>query len=267
MENKLPERDTVLTQIDGPVMKIVMNRPGVLNAIDDEMGARLLAALKVAESEKKVRTVVLTGAGRAFSVGEDLNANKAKVGGQIDLQSVLRNKYNPIILKIRRMEKPVVAAVNGVAAGAGVGIALACDLRIASDKATFHMAFAKVGLVPDSGTVFWLVKNVGLSKASELCMLGEPLTAIGARDLGLINFVYPTEKYDAEVEGLAARLADGPTKAYSLAKRAINKALFTDIEGMLDYEAFLQGIAGRTRDHEEGVKAFFERREARFIGE
>ncbi len=258
---------TVSVNQEGSVLKIVMNRPDVLNAIDERMGRELQEALRVAEQDRKIRVVVLTGEGRAFTVGEDLNANRSEAGKRLDLQTVLRNKYNPIVMRIRKMEKPVIAAINGTTAGAGIGIALSCDLRIASDKAVLHMAFARVGLVPDSGTVFWLVKSVGLSKASELCMLGEPLGAEAAKNLGILNFVYSHAEFQGEVERLAHRLSEGPTRAFGLAKRALNRALFTDLEGMLDYEAFLQGVAGGSKDHEEGVRAFFEKREPRFTGD
>lgn len=260
---------TVVKELKNSIFWITLNRPDVLNAIDMVMGKELSEALRAAESERSARLVVLTGSGRAFTVGEDLNENRKVYteGKGLDLESTLRNKYNPIILRIRKLSKPVLAAVNGVTAGAGLGIALACDIRVAAESAVFHMAFNRVGLVPDSGTAFWLVKSLGLSKASELCMLGEPVKSKEALELGLISKVYPDESFRAEVESLASKLAKGPSKALYLTKRALNKALFSNLEEMLDYEAYLQGIAGRTKDHAEGVRAFFEKREPQFSGE
>jgi 2-(1,2-epoxy-1,2-dihydrophenyl)acetyl-CoA isomerase len=262
------EESVIVKETAGPVLWVRMNRPKVLNAIDTEMGTALLDAMKNANYDNGVRAVVLTGTGRAFTVGEDLNANKAAYEREsgVDLEETLRNKYNPLIRTIRSMEKPVIAAVNGVTAGAGLGIALACDLRACSESATFHMAFSRVGLVPDSGTSFWLVKSLGLSRATELCLLGEPISSKAALELGLVSWVHPDDALQMEVGRLAQRLAEGPTKAYALAKRALNRALSSDIDGILDYEAYLQGIAGRTRDHAEGVRAFFEKREPKFSG-
>jgi 2-(1,2-epoxy-1,2-dihydrophenyl)acetyl-CoA isomerase len=260
---------TVLSEVRDSVMYITMNRPEVLNAIDASMGRELLTALKNAESDRSVRVVVLTGQGRAFTVGEDLNENKKgyEEGKALDLESTLRNKYNPLILRIRRMNKPVLAGINGVIAGAGIGIALSCDMRVAAESSSFHMAFSRVGLVPDSGTVYWLVKSVGLSKATELCFMNKPIKSKEALELHLINAVYPDDKFRDELESLARNLAKGPTKALELTKRAINKSLFSSLDEMLDYEAYLQGIAGRSKDHLEGVKSFFEKREPSFSGE
>lgn len=259
----------ILTEIKDSVLFITMNRPSVLNAIDATMGKELYSALRKAESDSSIKLVVLTGQGRAFTVGEDLNENKKgyEADTLLDLESTLRNKYNPIILAIRRMSKLVVAGINGVVAGAGLGIALACDLRFAAESSTFHMAFSRVGLIPDSGTVYWLVKSIGLSKASELCFISNSFGAREALQLGLINGVIPDNEFKEQVEKLANRLSRGPVKAFELTKKALNKALFSTIDDMLDYEAYLQGIAGRTKDHIEGVKAFFEKREPIFSGE
>ncbi|MEM3637620.1 MAG: enoyl-CoA hydratase-related protein [Conexivisphaerales archaeon] len=265
----MAEGRTVISQVKNSVMVITMSRPSVLNAINLQMGKELLAALREAEDDSKVRAVVLTGSGRAFTVGEDLNENKKgyEEGRELDLESTLKNKYNPLVLRLRRMNKPVIAAINGVVAGAGIGIALACDLRVAKESAIFHMAFKKVGLVPDSGTVYWLVKNLGLSKATELCFTSEPLKSGEAKELGLVNEVFPDGIFEEELLRYAESLAEGPTIALALTKRAINKALFSSIDEMLDYEAYLQGIAGRSKDHLEGVRAFFEKREPKFVGE
>jgi 2-(1,2-epoxy-1,2-dihydrophenyl)acetyl-CoA isomerase len=212
---------------------------------------------------------VLTGEGRAFSVGEDLNTNKDMMesGEPVHLGEVLQRKYNPIVQRIRKMEKPVIGGVNGITAGAGLGLALACDLRAASDRATFHEAFIKAGLVPDSGTSFWLSRILGLGKAMEVSLLGEPIDATKALNLGLVNWVFPDNVFRAETERIADRLAKGPTKAMGLTKRALNRAVVVDMDSALEYEMYLQDIAGRTRDHAEGVKAFFDKRDPDFRGE
>ncbi len=248
---------------------ILFNRPDVLNAFNEQMGNELEEALREGERDASVRALVLTGEGRAFSVGEDLNANKRayESGKPTLLGEVLRKKYNPIVQRMRRMEKPILGAINGVTAGAGLGLALACDLRAASEKASFHEAFIKVGLAPDSGTSFWLTRILGLAKAMEVVMLGEPINSTMALHLGLVNWVFPAEKFKSEIERIAAKLASGPTKAMALSKRALNKAIVVDLESALEYEAYLQDIAGRTKDHVEGVASFFEKREPNFSGQ
>lgn len=260
---------TVKTDIKKGVQWISLNRPDKLNAFNEQMGEDLLDALKYGEKSSDVRCVVLTGEGRAFSVGEDLSTNKSTYdsGKPMLFGEVIKRKYNPIVQKIRRMDKPVVAAVNGVTAGAGLGLALACDLRAASDKATFHEAFIKVGLAPDSGTSFWLTRILGLGKAMEVGLLGEPIGASKALALGLVNWVFPQDNLRREVGKIADRLAKGPTRAMGLTKRALNRAIVVDMDSALEYEMYLQDIAGRTRDHVEGVKAFFDKRTPSFSGE
>lgn len=261
--------ETVKTEAKNGVLWITLSRPDKLNAFNQQMGDDLLEALKEGEKEQAVRCLVVTGEGRAFSVGEDLNASRASYddGQPMLLGEVLKAKYNPIVQRIRRMDKPVLASVNGVTAGAGLGLALACDLRAASDKATFHEAFIKVGLAPDSGTSFWLTRILGLAKAMEIGMMGEPIDATRALSLGLVNWVFPEDRLRDETAKIAERLARGPTKAIGLTKRALNRAVVVDMDSALEYETYLQDIAGRTKDHVEGVRAFFEKREARFAGQ
>ena len=261
--------ETVKTETKGGVMWITLNRPDKLNAFNEQMGADLMGALKEGEKSVDARCLVLTGEGRAFSVGEDLNTNKGVYdsGKPMLLGEVLKRKYNPIVQRIRKMDKPVLAGLNGVTAGAGLGLALACDLRAASDKATFHEAFIKVGLAPDTGTSFWLTRILGLGKAMEIGLLGDPIDAQRALSLGLVNWVFPSETFREEVTKLAERLARGPTKAMGLTKRALNRAIVVDMDSALEYEMYLQDIAGRSRDHVEGVKAFFDKREAQFSGQ
>jgi len=260
--------ETVKTELDNGVLWVTLNRSDKLNAFNEQMGNDLLAALREGD-ESQVRCLVLTGEGRAFSVGEDLDTNRAMIesGKPVLLGEVIKRKYNPIVRSIRKIEKPVVAAVNGVTAGAGLGLALACDLRAASEKATFHEAFIKAGLVPDSGTSFWLTRILGLGKAMEVGLLGEPIDAAKALNLGLVNWVFPESTFRAETRKIAERLAKGPTKAMGLTKRALNRAVVVDMESALEYEMYLQDIAGRTRDHMEGVKAFFDNRDPSFTGQ
>ena len=262
------EYQTVKTEARNRVHWISLNRPDKLNAFNGQMGDDLMEALKEGEKAEDARCLVITGEGRAFSVGEDLNTNRESYDGgkPVLLGEVLKRKYNPIVQRIRRMDKPVLAGVNGVTAGAGLGLALACDLRAASDKATFHEAFIKVGLAPDSGTSFWLTRILGLAKAMEVGLLGEPIDSRVALTLGLVNWVFPDADFKEELTKIAERLARGPTKAIGLTKRALNRAIVVDMDSALEYETYLQDIAGRTRDHVEGVKAFFEKREASFSG-
>lgn len=261
--------ETVKTERANGVFWISLNRPDKLNAFNEQMGVDLLEALKEGERNVEVRCLVLTGEGKAFSSGEDLNTNRAMIEGgrPVLLGEVLKRKYNPIVQRIRKMDKPVLAAVNGTTAGAGLGLALACDLRAASDRATFHESFIKSGLIPDSGTSFWLTRILGLGKAMEVGLLGEPIDAAKALDLGLVNWVFPNEIFKDEARKIAERLARGPTKGLGLTKRALNRAVVVDMDSALEYEIYLQDIAGRTRDHVEGVRAFFDRREPNFTGQ
>jgi 2-(1,2-epoxy-1,2-dihydrophenyl)acetyl-CoA isomerase len=263
------EYKTIKTETKKGVMWIRLNRPDKLNAFNEQMGNDLLEALKEGEKGDGVRCLVIVGEGRAFSVGEDLNTNKETYdsGKTLLLGETLRRRYNPIVSRIRKMDKPVIAAINGVTAGAGLGLALACDLRAASDKASFHEAFIKAGLAPDSGTSFWLTRILGLGRAMEVAMLGEPIPAGMALNLGLVNWVFPEAEFSTEVSRIAERLAAGPTRALALTKRALNRAIVVDMESALEYEAYLQEIAGKSKDHIEGVKAFFEKRQPEFHGD
>jgi 2-(1,2-epoxy-1,2-dihydrophenyl)acetyl-CoA isomerase len=256
--------ETILYEVADGIGTLTLNRPDVLNAFNKQMTDELQDALKAADRDKAVRVLVLTGAGRAFSSGEDL---KARQGGNATFGDTLRTRYNPIISRMRTMEKPIIGAINGTAAGAGMSVALACDLRIASDKAKFIEVFVRVGLVPDSGSSFFLPWLVGIGKAMELCLLGDDCPADEALRLGLVNRVVPADELAAATHELATRLAQGPTKAYGLIKRQLNRALSADLETMLDYEVYGQETAGRTADHAEALAAFVEKRPAVFKGE
>jgi 2-(1,2-epoxy-1,2-dihydrophenyl)acetyl-CoA isomerase len=258
----------VAYDIDGAVAVVTLDRPDVLNAFDDEMGAAALEAVQKAAADDGIRCIVITGAGRAFSSGEDLGAltKTYEAGEAPDLGDTLVRRYNPLIRAIASAPKPVVAAVNGVAAGAGASVVLACDLRIASEKAKLVLAFIKVGLVPDSGAVWFLSKMLGSARALELAMSGDPVDAQRALELGLFTRVAPIEEFDQTWRAFAQELADGPTEAYALTKSLTAKAENRTLEEQLAAEVDAQTTAGKTSDHLEGMQAFFEKRRPGFKG-
>lgn len=257
--------DTVLRDVSDGVLTLTLNRPDALNSFTVEMKEGLLAALKDAARDKEIRAVILTGAGRAFSAGQDLKERQGPDAA--DLGTELRLRYNPIVLAMRRLEKPIVGAINGVAAGAGISIAMACDILIAAENATFIEAFSRVGLVPDTGSTWFLPRLVGSARAAEMMFTADPIDAATAERMGLINRTVPNEKLMAEATALAQRLAKAAPIALALAKRALNRAYEMNLEQALDFEAQLQSIAGRSADHREGVTAFVEKRSPRFSGE
>jgi 2-(1,2-epoxy-1,2-dihydrophenyl)acetyl-CoA isomerase len=261
--------ETLLVRDAAGVRTITLNRPEALNAVDDRMSEELQSVLKQTERERTVRCLVLTGAGRAFCAGQDLKSvqEKRAAGGDLDYAADLRRRYNPIILKLRTIEIPVLASINGVAAGAGWSLALACDLRIASRAARFVGAFSKIGLIPDSGMTFTLPRLAGLARALEIAFFGEPLTAEQAQAFGLVNWLVEPAELESRTNQLATTLAKSATRGLGLTKRAMNAGLLNDLESHLQYEADLQGISGRTADHHEGVAAFVEKREPEFKGE
>jgi 2-(1,2-epoxy-1,2-dihydrophenyl)acetyl-CoA isomerase len=251
-------------QADG-VLTLTLNRPDALNSFTVELKEALATALKDAARDRDVRTVVLTGAGRAFSAGQDLKERQAP--GVADLGTELRARYNPIIVAMRRLEKPIIGAINGVAAGAGCSVALACDIRLASDKASFIEVFGRVGLVPDTGSSWLLPRLIGYARAAEMVFTTDSVDAATAERIGLVNRVVPADELMAEATGLARRLAQSAPLALALAKRGLNHALESSLEEALEYEAQLQSIAGRSADHAEGVAAFVEKREPKWRGE
>jgi 2-(1,2-epoxy-1,2-dihydrophenyl)acetyl-CoA isomerase len=255
--------ETILYEKQSRVATITLNRPQALNAFTSQMNSEFLDALRDAEKDRETRTIIITGAGRAFCAGQDLKARSPDQRGS--LGQSLRENYNPIILRLRDMEKIVLAAVNGIAAGAGCNLALACDLRIASEEARFIEAFVRVGLAPDCGGSFFLPRLVGLSKAMELFLLGEPLDAQEALRVGLVTKVVPANELPSRAREMAERLAQGP-RSIGLIKRAVNRNLKAELESQLEYEANLQEIAGRSADFDEGVKAFLEKRAPAFTG-
>ena len=259
----------VLVQDHQAVRTITLNRPEVLNACNADMLVALSKAAKEAERDRSVRCVVLTGAGRAFCSGQDLAevADRYKSTEPIQLGGRLRELYNPIVLRLRTMEKPVIASVNGVAAGAGCSLALACDLRIAAESASFIEAFINVGLVPDCGSTFTLPRLVGVARALELTWTGRRVKADEAQRIGLVNQVAPDDQLVEQTATLAAKLASLPPRAIGLTKRAMNASWNASLDAQLDYEAMLQTTAGQSHDHREGVAAFLEKRPPNFTGE
>ncbi|MCH8806617.1 MAG: enoyl-CoA hydratase/isomerase family protein [Planctomycetes bacterium] len=260
---------TIETTADAGVMTIRLNRPDSRNAFNEQMGVELGTALRMAQRDGAVRCLVLTGTGKAFCSGQDLKeieGHYREDAEPLDFGAHLRQQYNPIVLRLRSMEKPVIASVNGVAAGAGFSFALAADLRICAQSASFMMAFVHVGLVPDSGGALALLQQVGYAKAAELCFLGERISAERALSMGFVNRVVADDELEAETRKLAARLAALPTRAIGLTKRLLNRAWTAELEQQLEYEAFLQETAGQTADHREGVLAFVEKRKPDFKG-
>lgn len=255
--------ETILYEVRNGVAYLTLNRPDKLNAFTEQMNSEIQKALKQAAADDEVRCLVITGAGRAFCSGEDLGG----VTEELDHGEVLRKRYAPMMKMLHRFEKPVVAALNGVAAGAGMSLALACDFRLASEKASFVQAFIHVGLLPDAGNLYYLPRLIGHAKALELAVLGEKVTANQALDLGLVTKVIAEDVWEQEVQAFAERLASMPTKAIGLIKRYMNESWHASFENYLEKEAHGQRIAGLTADHKEGVRAFLEKRKPQFKGQ
>jgi 2-(1,2-epoxy-1,2-dihydrophenyl)acetyl-CoA isomerase len=257
-----PSYETIRWTVAHGVGTITLNRPDSLNALNATMRQELLAAVKAAGRDAAVRCLVLTGEGRGFCSGADLRGGE----GERQFRRVLTDEYNPLVTALRDVPKPVVAAVNGVAAGAGVSIALACDLVYASEDARFLQAFVRIGLIPDSGSTRTLVRTLGRHRAAQLIFFGEPMSAAEAVAAGLVNQVFPATEFADGIREVARRLAAAPTAAIGLAKRSINRAEEADLAASLAFEAALQDAAGRTSDHAEGLAAFAEKRDPRFSG-
>lgn len=255
----------LLLDIQNGVASITLNRPDVFNAFNDEMSYELQDALKQVEKDKSARVVVITGAGKAFCSGQDLKA--AQAAGNRSFMDSLHKRYNPIIRAMRNMPKPIICKLNGVAAGAGCSIALACDMIVAAENASLIEVFINVGLVLDSGSSYFLPRLVGSTKAFELATMGTKVTAAEAERLGMVNKVVKLEELDVEVKKITDYYAAAPTKAIGLIKKMLNKSFHSDLDAMLDYEAYCQEIAGGSRDNKEGTLAFIEKRKPAFTGE
>ncbi len=260
----MQDNNTILYELDGHVARITLNRPGVYNSFNRAMALALQARLDQCRDDPEVRAVYLTGAGKAFSAGQDLQEVTAEDGPE--MTTILTEHYNPIIRRIRQLEKPVVAAVNGVAAGAGANIALACDIVVAAESASFIQAFSKIGLIPDSGGTFFLPRLIGFQKASALMMLGEKVPAREAERLGMIYAFYDDEDFEEKSMAIARTLSLMPTKGLGYTKQALNQSMENGLEGQLALEDQLQTAAGQTEDYREGVNAFLEKRKAVFKG-
>lgn len=249
------------------VERLTLNRPDVLNSFNLAMARQLQQALDDAEAADDVRAILLTGEGRAFCAGQDLSAVPADPSVALpDLGEIVAQQYNPIVARLRAIAKPVVCAVNGVAAGAGANLAFACDIVLASRDATFIQSFTKIGLVPDSGGTFWLPRIVGPARAAGLMLTGEKLSAERALHWGLIWEVCDPAQLMERAVALAASLAEQPTRALGLTKRMLNATWSNDLQQQLELERELQAVAGRTDDFAEGVRAFLARRRPNFTG-
>ncbi len=258
----------ILFSTDGGVATLTLNRPGSLNSFTSEMHVELRDALARTAREHSIRCLLVTGAGRGFCAGQDLNDRAVAPGEQMpDIGDSLEKNYNPLVNALTTLEKPVVCAVNGVAAGAGCNIALCCDIVIAARSALFIQGFSKIGLIPDAGGSWTLPRLVGRARAMGLAMLSDKITAQQALEWGLIWGVYDDDNLLQEAQELAAKLAIQPTRGLGLTKRAINAAGGNTLQQQLELEQELQSIAGRSRDYREGVTAFIEKRTPRFSGE
>ena len=257
--------NSILIKIENQVAYITLNRPDVFNSFNREMALLLQSILDDCEYNNEVRSIVITGNGKAFCAGQDL---KEVTSSELNpgFKKILEEHYNPIITRIKSINKPIIAAVNGVAAGAGANIALSCDLVVASNKASFIQAFSKIGLIPDSGGTFFLPRLIGFQKATALMMLGDKVTAEEAEELGMIFKVISSESFNEEVEKLAVKLANMPTKALGLIKELLNKSITNTLEQQLELEGKLQIEAALSEDYTEGVNAFMEKRKPIFKG-
>lgn len=256
----------ILYEVDQGVAAITFNRPDVLNAFNRAMASEVRQALSAASADAEVRAVLITGAGRAFCAGQDLAEAMPKEGPAPDLGDIVARGYNPIVRTIRQLDKPVVCAVNGVAAGAGANLAFGCDFVIAASDASFIQSFSKIGLVPDTGGTFFLPRLVGLARATALMMLGDKVSAQDAVSMGLILRVAESGTLLEDATAFARQLATRPTRGLGLMKRALNASATNGLDEQLALEAQLQAEAGSTADYREGVKAFLEKRSPVFVG-
>lgn len=257
--------DSILFRTEGNIAVITLNRPTVFNSFNREMALELQKRLDECEKDKNIRAIYLTGEGKAFCAGQDLQ--EAITDNGLTIETIVREHYNPIIKRLRNIEKPIVCAVNGVAAGAGANIALACDVVVAGESVSFIQAFSKIGLIPDSGGTFFLPRLIGLGKASALMMLGDKISATEAEKMGMIYKVVPDDKLQTEAMVIAQNLANLPTVGLGLTKRLLNESMTNTLEKQLDREEVVQAKAAATYDYNEGVKAFLEKRKPVFKGE
>lgn len=253
----------LLSDLKSGALTLTLNRPERANAFTLDLIRELQSALEQGGRDSKVRVIILTGAGHVFGAGQDIEEIRA-YGDNLSFREHLLKTYNPLVLLIRQIEKPIIAAVNGPCAGASLGIALACDIRLAADTASFVVGFNGIGLVPDSAVSLLLPALVGLGRASEFTFTNAPISASQALESGLVNRVTPAAELMPETYKLAAQLVSGPVGAYGLTKRSFNRAVLPNLDHVLDYEADLQEIAGKRAEHKEGLNAFLEKRKPRF---
>ena len=260
--------ETIVWEQTGGVGRLTLNRPETLNAWTPQLGIELRTIIERDAADEAVRAVLITGAGRGFSSGADLKAgfDPAPDDGMPDVYKELHDVYHPAIAGLRRLEKPVVAAVNGPAVGIGCSLALACDLIMAAESAYFGLAFVNIGLMPDGGSTAFVPPAVGRARAFQMALLGERIPAPQALEWGLVNWVHPDDRLMPEAEALVERLAAGPTRSYAASKRALNQFIYRDLDAQLDLEAELQHALGRTKDFIEGTVAFVEKRAPAFTG-
>ena len=258
----------VIWEQDGGVGRITLNRPDSLNAWTDDFGRELKQIITGNAADESVRAVLVTGAGRGFSSGADLKSgfDPHPDDGMPDIRKELHELYHPIIAAVRRLEKPVVAAVNGPAVGIGASLAFACDLVLAAESSFFGLAFVNIGLMPDGGSTLFVPTAVGKARAFQMALLGERVPAERALEWGLVNYDHPYDSLMDEANSLVEKLAAGPTRSYASSKKALNRMLYPDLDGQLNLEAELQHALARTKDFQEGVSAFVEKREAAFQG-
>ena len=256
---------SILYTQEGGIATITLNRPSVFNSFNQEMIKSLQHHLDVAAQDVSVRAVVLTATGKAFCAGQDLG--EVLEEKEIDFNKIVQENYNPLVLKIRNMDKPVVAAVNGVAAGAGANLALACDIVVAKESTNFIQAFSKIGLIPDCGGTYFLPRLIGLQKATALMMLADKVSAAQAKEIGMIYDYFSDDIFDAEVAKIADKLANLPTKGLAYTKKLLNQTFNNSIEEQLIQEGLFQAKSGNTSDYQEGVDAFIEKRNPVFKGE
>lgn len=256
---------SILLKIENSIATITLNRPEVFNSFNREMALLMQNTLDQCAKDENVRAIVITGAGKAFCAGQDL---KEVTTPELNpgFRKILEEHYNPIVSRIRSIEKPIIAAVNGVAAGAGANIALACDIVIAAENAAFIQAFSKIGLVPDSAGTFFLPRLIGFQKASALMMLGDKVSATEALNMGMIYKIFEAEVFEAEVQKIATTLANMPTKAIGLTKKLLNESMSNNLQQQLALESDLQIDASSSNDYREGVNAFMEKRTPEFKG-
>lgn len=261
----MSEYETILVEENDGVIEITLNRPHKFNALTHQMAREIITVIKQAKRDSDSRCLLITGAGKGFCAGQDLSEVEGR-GDDFSFRGHLLNSYNPLIQAMRTLEKPIIGAINGAAAGAGLGLALACDMRYASENAKFLTAFIGIGLAPDTGVSYWLPRLVGPAKAAEMLFTNERINGRNAETIGLVNKTFPHDTFLEEARTLARSLASAPTLGIGITKRALNRSLGVSFDDQIDYEAYLQDIAGHSHDYQEGVLAFQEKRPPQFKG-